>query len=186
MKKLAFILITVLIAFFPAFSGDPTEEGIGTSPVTVYSGGIGAGAFFALSEEFRKESEQYLKLAFINSIQLKEKVDLFIDADWFLPGNNFGADLGFDFMFSRSAFSLFAGLGVGAHHFGKAGNEFGEDFGASATAHLGFLLDLSDRLLLRIRLPYHIVFNADKDMAVGLDIGFLFSDKFRRTKKLNY
>jgi len=185
--KTVFILLTTCSLFFhSAFSADPSEEGVKTTPVNVYSGGIGGGSFFALNEQLQDESEQYLKLSFINSIYLHKSINLFIDVDWFIPGSNFGTDLGFDLMLSRSDFIPFIGIGTGAHIFNKAGNEFGEDFGSSATAHLGFLLDLSDRLQIRIRVPYKIVFNADKDQGVGLELGFLFSDKFRRIKKLNY
>ncbi|MFC1584996.1 acyloxyacyl hydrolase [Fibrobacterota bacterium] len=157
-----------------------------TTPLSVYSGGLGGGAIFALSERLSDESEQYLKLSFVNSLYLRENLNLFVDIDWFAPGGNYGADLGFDFMFSRSDLRPFMGAGLGAHLFDKKGRNFGENLGASATVHMGFLLDLTDRLQIRVRIPYHIVFNADKDQGIGVDLGFLFSDKFRRVKKLNY
>ena len=47
MKKYTYALVTVLLVYVSAFSGDPSEEGVSTSPVTVYSGGIGAGALSA-------------------------------------------------------------------------------------------------------------------------------------------
>jgi hypothetical protein len=185
MKKMGCFLL--LLAFVQtAFAADPSEEGVPTSPLTVYCGGISGGAFFALNEELSEESEQFLRLSFINTILIKEKANLFIDVDWFAPGNNYGASLGFDFVLSRSQFQPLIGAGIGAHLFNKTGNEFGEDFGASATAHLGFLLDLTERVLIQVRAPFHIVFNADKDMGMGINIGFLFSDKFRRVGKLNY
>jgi hypothetical protein len=185
MKKTGFLWL-LLVGIQLVFSADPSEEGVKTSPVTIYSGGIAGGAFFALSDELSEESEQYLKLAFINNIYVIEPVNLFVDVNWFAPGNNFGADLGFDLVFSRSDFQGFLGAGVGAHVFNKTGNEFGDDFGPSATAHVGFALGLGERVQVQARIPFHIALNAATDMCIGLDIGFLFSDKFKKVKKLNY
>jgi len=67
MKKI--VLLWVLsLGMFPAAASDPSEEGVPTSPVTAYSGGVAGGAFFVVSEKYSNEPEQYLKLAFINSI----------------------------------------------------------------------------------------------------------------------
>jgi hypothetical protein len=180
------IIFTALFCIQSALAADPSEEGVPTSPVTVYSGGIAGGAFFPLNDELEPESKSFLKLSFINTVHLTDHMELFLDADWFAPGNNYGMDLGFNFLLTSSGFRPFLGAGVGAHVFDKAGKDFGENFGPSATAHAGFLLDLSDRLQIQVRVPYHFTANQAKDHSIGLDIGFLFSDKFRHVKKLNY
>ncbi len=62
----------------------------------------------------------------------------------------------------------------------------GDNFGAAGTLHAGFLLDLTDRAQVRFRIPCYAVANRSQDLAVGLDIGFLFSGRFKNVKKLNY
>jgi len=179
-------LLALIIIVSGSLAADSSEKGVPTSPLVVYSGGIGAGSIFSLNDELSDESEQFLKLSFINSIHLQNNISMFLDLDWFIPGDNYGADLGFDFFLSQSAFRPLIGLGVGAHSFDKKGSDFGQTIGMSGTAHLGFLLDLTENMQIRVRVPYHFVANSTRDHAVGLDIGFLFSDKFRKVKKLNY
>ena len=184
--KHSILFLALFLGIHYAMAGDPSEEGIPLSPVSVYSGGIGAGAMFALNDELSEESEQFLKLAFLNSIHVKKNVNLFMDVNWFAPGSNFGMDLGLDFLMGSSGIRPFMGMGVGVHHFDKQGEDFGHSLGASATVHIGFLLDMSDRLQIQVRVPYHFTANDARDHSIGLDIGFLLSDKFRNTKRLNY
>ena len=113
-------------------------------------------------------------------------MNLFLDVDWFAPGSNYGLGLGFDFLINDRGFRPFIGMGAGAHVFDKEGTAFGKNLGTSLTAHLGFLLDLSDRIQIRMRVPYHFTANDARDHTIGLDIGFFFSDQFRHVKKLNY
>jgi hypothetical protein len=168
------------------WAGDPSEKGVPTSPLTIYSGGFGVGASHALNDELKAVQTNFLKLTFANTVFFKDNVAVFFDADWFLPGNNFGADLGFDFMIvNTGAFRPFIGAGLGAHYFDK-GNDFGDDFGPSGTAHVGFTIDLSDRVQMRVRVPYHLVAGETLDHLIGLEAGFLFSNKFRHVKKLDY
>lgn len=169
-----------------ALAEDPTEKEIPTSPVTIYSGGFGVGGFRALNKELKKEQLNFLKLSFENTVYFKENIGVFFDADWFAPGNNFGADIGFDFQPLTGDFRPFLGLGVGAHYFEKAGGEFGNNFGPSGTIHVGFTVDLSDQVQMRMRVPYYMVGNEVTDHTVGMEVGFLFSGKFRHIKKLNY
>jgi hypothetical protein len=173
----------VLCMCLSAWAGDPSEKGVPTSPLTIYSGGFGVGASRGLNDELK---DNYLKLTLANTVFFRDNVAVFFDADWFLPGSNFGADLGFDFMLtSKGDFRPFIGAGVGAHYFDK-GNDFSDDFGPSGTAHIGFTLDLSDRVQMRVRVPYHLVGSATPGHLIGLEAGFLFSNKFRRVKKLDY
>ncbi|NLP01964.1 MAG: acyloxyacyl hydrolase [Fibrobacter sp.] len=167
------------------FADDPSEKGVPTSPLTIYSGGISAGAMIPLNNDLQDYSRSFMKLSFINQIYYREHIGIFLDVDWFAPRKNFGADLGFDFFLTSSDFRPFLGLGIGAHYFDKT-DEFGDNFGPSATIHLGFVLDVTESLQIRIRVPYHIVANETRDHAAGAEIGFLFSDRFRKVKKLNY
>ncbi|MBN2035231.1 MAG: hypothetical protein JW768_00680 [Chitinispirillaceae bacterium] len=186
MIKQACTITTLLAMCFSVWAGDPSEKGVPTSPLTVYSGGFGVGASRALNEELKAEQPNLVKLSFVNTVFFKKHIGVFFDVDWFLPGSNFGADLGFDFVLAdKSGFRPFIGAGVGAHYFDK-GNRFGEDFGPSGTVHVGFALDLTDRVQMRMRIPYNLVGNESPDHTIGLEVGFLFSNKHRRVLKLDY
>jgi hypothetical protein len=185
MIKQATAITAVLGLCLVSWAGDPSEKGVPTSPLTIYSGGLGIGASHALNEELKSVQTNFLKLTFANTIFFTEYIAVFFDANWFLPGSNFGADLGFDCMLLKNgAIRPFIGAGLGAHYFDK-GNEFGKDFGPSGTAHIGFAIDLSDRVQIRVRVPYHLVGGETRDHLIGLETGFLFSNQFRHVKKLD-
>ena len=168
------------------WAGDPSEKGVPTSPLRIYSGGICVGAVQALNKKLQDEQKNYLKVSFQNTMFFRKNIGVFIDIDWFLPGINPGADLGFDFVPVTGSFRPFIGAGVGAHYFDKRVGKFGDKFGPSGTVHIGFSLDLTDRVQMRMRVPYHIVGNKTNDQVIGVDVGFLFSGRFKNVKKLNY
>jgi hypothetical protein len=182
-----------LILFFAILSllsqpliADPSEDKAAKVPLGVHSWGLNLGAVYSLTDSLRAQSEQHFKLSISNLIFLNERTQLFLDIDWFLPGSgNFGGDIGFDYHLAEGALRPLIGLGAGLHNMDK-GNSFGQDFGPSATVHAGFLLDLTDILQIRVRVPYHLITNADWDQGVGLDVGFLFSSAHRNVKRLRY
>lgn len=184
--KLIPILTTLLLFSGTLFAADQSEKGVPTSPVTAYSGGFGIGAIYALNPELREKSEQFMKLSFINTLYFSNNASLFMDFDWLAPGNNSGMDMGFDLLLADGPVNPFMGMGVGIHILDKEGQNFGQNFGPSATIHMGMLLDLTDAMQIRIRVPYHLVGNAARDQGIGIDIGFLFKDRFSHVKKLNY
>lgn len=158
-----------------------------TSPLTIYSGGIGIGAVQSINSELQQDlSKRFLTLSFINTIYFKKNVNVFCDANWFGPGNNYGADLGFDGVFPGSDYSLFVGAGIGALYFDRTNQNFGENFGPSGTVHCGVTFDLTESIQMRFRVPYHIVVNNTRDNTVGFDVGFLFSNPYKKIKKLDY
>jgi hypothetical protein len=165
---------------------DPSEKGVPTSPLRIYSGGLCVGAVQALNKKLQDEQNNYLKLSLQNEIFFREHLAVFVDVDWFLPGVNTGAGLGFDFVPVNGSLRPFIGAGVGAHYFDKARGEFGDKFGPSGTVHVGFSLDLSDRVQMRVRVPYQVVGNQAGDQVIGAEVGFLFSGRFKHVKKLNY
>lgn len=185
MTKKAFALAAILSMAATLWAEDPSEKGVPTSPLTIYSGGIGVGAFRSLNKELQAKQENFLKVSFQNTVYFKENMGVFIDIDWFCPGNNFGADLGFDIVPVTGSFRPFIGAGVGAHYFDKTG-KFGDNIGPSGTVHIGIALDLTNRVQMRIRVPYHIAADKTNDQAIGAEIGFLFSGRFKNIKKLNY
>lgn len=184
MKKLI-VTSMVLIYTNLVFSADSSEKGVPTSPLTKYSGGIGVGAMMSRNNELQELSNKFFRLTFMNSVYLREHFGLFFDVDWFAPGPNFGAYLGFDYNLTTTDFRPFLGLGGGANYFDKT-SEFGKNIGPSFTAHAGFNLDLNENIQVRARVPYIVTVNENVDQAVGLEIGIMFSDRFRRVKKLDY
>lgn len=164
---------------------DDSEAGVPVSPLKRYSGGAGFGAMMSLNGELQDVSHQFLIVSFVNSYQVRERIALFFDVDWLIPNYNVGADIGVDFVGVAGEFHPFAGIGFGARHIDGEG-DFGDNFGPSFTAHVGFTLDLADNLAVRMRLPYHVVLNERRDHFAGVDIAFLFSSRFKKVGKLNY
>jgi hypothetical protein len=185
MNKYA-VLITAVVAVNSLVMADKSEEGVPTSPLTTYSGGVGAGALRPLNDELEGLEHNFFKLTILNTLYFRENVGFFLDIDWFAPGSNFGADLGLDYFLAQGDMRPFIGAGAGAHYFEKKTDDFGENFGPSGTVHLGCAFDVSDRLQVQVRVPYHFVATREIDHGIGLDIGLLFSDKFRHVKKYDY
>ncbi len=185
MKKLL-ILLFIFLNGFIIQAMDSTETGVSTSPLAIYSGGISIGALAPLNTELKNESSGFFELAFINDIYITSCVHLFINADWHAPGANFGANAGANWMFSKSSFRPFIGLGIGARYFDKIGNTFGENFGPEGTIHAGFLLEVTEAIQFQVQVPYYLTLNNAKDQELGVEIGLLFSKPYRHTKKLNY
>ncbi|KMQ52893.1 hypothetical protein CHISP_0114 [Chitinispirillum alkaliphilum] len=162
------------------------REGRKTTPLKIYSGGIGAGAMLDLDSEADAFSGQLFRLSFVNMWQFREHVALFADVNWFGPGRNFGADAGFDFLLSSSSLKPFLGFGIGAHHFESDEGSFSTDFGPSATLHIGFLLDITETVQVRMRLPYYVVLNEANNHGAGLDIAVMFTSPLSRVRRIHY
>ncbi len=180
------ILVSIIIVCFSVLAADPTEKNVPTSTLAIYSGGFEVGAIRSLTDSLRTESQRFFKLAFINEVHFNENVYLFADIDWLAPSRNFGVEVGIDCFLSSSPFRPFIGGGAGVRLFDKKGYRFGDNIGPSATLHGGFLFDLSKYVQLRVRTPFHVVFNKTNDMGAGLDIGILFSNPYRQVRQLNY
>jgi len=187
MKKGVLVIMTVLACGSVFAEGnDSVSKSVPTSALTTYSWGFGAGAFRVVDREFQNPDNQvFLKMAFENTIYLRKNLDAFIDADWFIPGGNLGADAGLDFIFNRSDFRPFFGAGVGAHYWDKS-KSFADGFGPSGTIHAGASIDLSRSLQLRIRVPFQFTWDKAGDKVLGLEIGFLISRPWRHIEKLDY
>jgi hypothetical protein len=186
MKRILSITALLSVAMIiVVWAEDPTEKGVPTSPLTIYSGGFGVGASQAISKELIDKQNSFLKLSLQNAVYFKQNMAVFFDLDWFGLGNNYGADLGVDFIPVTGSFRPFIGGGVGAHYFDKS-DKFGDNIGPSATLHAGFALVLTNRVQMRARVPYHVALNQRNDQCAGVEVGFLFSGRFKHIKKLNY
>lgn len=185
MKKVVMCL-ALLVMVQIGMAADTTEQGVRTVPLKIYSGGIGTGVMLPLNPEFEDYSRRFLKVSFINTWQFREYSALFLDVNWLALGKNFSLETGFDFLLSSSDFRPFFGFGIGGHYFEERGNGFDQNFGPSATAHLGFMLDITDEVQVRLRVPYHVILNDTRDSGVGFDFGVMFTDKLRKVRKLDY
>jgi len=188
-KILLSVAAAALVSSSFAAGGDPTEKGVSKSSLKIYSGGVALGAMGALSTKFQDDVGDVLfGVSFINTWQFRDNVALFADVSWFAPGANYGLDAGVDFLFSASSVSPFFGLGIGGHNFGKGrdGQDFGDKFGPSFTAHVGCAIDVTETVQVRLRAPYRFTLTSDKDNGFGVDLGVAFSSKFSKIKKLDY
>lgn len=181
-----YIVLGMIVMLFCGSWADTSESGVPTSPLTIYSGGIGVGTIHSLNDTLKMETKTFLKLVFINDVYLVDNVHLFIDIDWLAPRANFGADVGLDYVFMTSRFRPFLGAGAGARYFDKKGYDFGDNIGPAGTLHAGFMADISKTVQMRFRVPFHVVLNRTSDCGIGLDIGVLFSKPYRQVKKLDY
>lgn len=179
-------LVLIMFCAGMVIAEDSSERNVSKTPLKILSSGLGIGSVLSINEELKNTSEQFLSVSFINSVYLKDHINLFIDASWFAPGPNFAANMGFDFFMTQSGFRPFVGLGAGVQYYEKSNYDAGENIGPSGTIHAGFLLDVTDRLQVRFRIPYYVAANHSRDHAAGFELGFLFSGRFKNVKKLNY
>jgi hypothetical protein len=186
LPTLAGLLLTTTLAQAEDLNLNNTPETtyVALSP---YSFGVGVGAMTAINPELRDESAAHIRLSFAQSIRFQENLDLGLDVDWWGPGGNWGGTLFLDYVFGKGALQPLIGLGAGIHNWDYY-DKFGEGFGTAFTAHAGIMMDVTDELQLRVRVPYHLTFNANQDMSAGLDIALLISSPHRKTnvKKLKY
>jgi hypothetical protein len=185
-KILTAAAVALAITAQGALAGDPSEQGVPTSPLHIYTGGIGVGAIRSMNDELKADQSVFLKLSFLNSFYFRKDMSLFLDADWFIPGKNFGADFGFDFILFEGDIRPFIGAGVGAHYFSKKTAKFGDNFGPSGTVHLGCIIDVTDQVQIKLRVPLHVVGNEAVDQGAGIDVGMMFGSRYRSVKKLDY
>ncbi len=181
----ALVVLTVVLAGITnAWSQDSSEVRAEKVPLKVYSGGFSAGGMIPINQELDNQSNALLKLSFNNTVYFQGPARFFFDVNWFGPGRNFGADAGFDMVASSGKMGAFVGVGIGAHHFDKGGYAFGENFGPSATVHVGMEFDLTDQVQVRFRAPYHVVVNETRDQTIGFELGVLFSSRFKKINRL--
>jgi hypothetical protein len=159
-----------------------------TVALSRYSAGPGIGVLGAVSGDMTQISEQFLSLSLSQSIRFRENWDLGIDADWWVPGNNFGGTMAVSYLFGNAAFRPFVGAGAGLRSLDYEGEPFGKGLGVEGLVHAGLYLDVLDNMQLRVRVPYRVIANSHKDQAAGLDVALLFSSSMRKTRvrKLTY
>lgn len=157
-------------------------------PLSPYTMGFGGGAFAAVNGELANESEAFLKMSLVQSIQFGNHLAMGLDINWFAPGANWGGDMTVNYLMGNASFRPFIGAGAGFHYFDKKGQDFGQGLGPSGVVHVGLMLDVLDELSMRIRVPFYLIANKDQDRMVGMDVAFLLGKPpySKRVKKLVY
>jgi len=153
-----------------------------------YALGPGIGVVGSVSGDMTNISEQFLSVSLSQSIRFRENWDLGIDAEWWVPGSNFGGTMAVSYLFGNGAFRPFVGVGAGLRSLDYEGEPFGKGLGVEGLVHGGMYLDVLDNLQLRVRVPYRVIANSHRDQAAGLDVALLFSTSMRKTtvRKLTY
>jgi hypothetical protein len=188
----AFTLILALSAA-PALVG-AEDVNLNNRPETTtvalsqYSIGPGLGVVGATAGHMSRISDQFLSISLAQSIRFKENWDLGIDADWWVPGSNWGGTVAVSYLFGNAAFRPFVGAGAGLRSLDYDGEPMGKGLGVEGLVHVGVYLDVLDNLQMRVRVPYRVIANSHGDQAAGLDVTLLFSSSQRKTRvrKLTY
>lgn len=159
-----------------------------TVALSRYAVGPGVGVVGVLGGDLTEVSEQFLSLSLAQSVRFRENWDLGIDAEWWVPGSNFGGTMAVSYLFGDAAFRPFVGAGVGLRSVDYDREPFGKGLGVEGLIHGGLYLDVLDNMQMRVRVPYRFIANSHGDQAAGLDVALLFSSSLRKTKvkKLTY
>jgi hypothetical protein len=194
MKKLFVCLAAVSVLTGVAFAagGEPSEAGISTSPLKIWSTGVGGGFLYPLNTEFKDScGGAFGKIIWTNSFDFTDNIALFADFNWYIGNSlgNGGADLGVEYTcLPCERVKPFLGVGAGAHYFHResAKDDISKAFGGSATVRVGVSLALTNTVDVKIRVPFHAVFTQTADMGVGVDLCVMFYNSLRHVKSVDY
>jgi len=196
MKKLFSCLaaVCVLTGAAHAAGGDPSESGISTSPLKIWSAGVGGGLLYSLNDSLKGTPGKSLGEVFwMNSFDFTDNFSLFADINWYMTDSgaaNFGIDLGGDYMFSDGRVKPFLGAGIGARYYDKLSDTEGKSggtIGGGALVRVGVALELTETIEVRVRVPFQFAVIGDvNDMRVGAEVGVMFFSNLRNVRKLGY
>lgn len=189
MRKLIVCLAAVFLFTGAAFAAD---NGVSTSPLKIWSTGVGVGGFYPLSDAIKDRGEFFARVAWMNSFDFTEDFALVLDINWYADKDfeslgNFGVDAGGDYTFlSASRVSPFLGAGIGLLYFGEK-DSLDALAGLSVTARAGVALKLTETVDVKVRVPFHLLVGGDTtEMGVGFEVGVMFYSSLRGVKRLNY
>ncbi|GBU20936.1 hypothetical protein R80B4_00823 [Fibrobacteres bacterium R8-0-B4] len=191
MKKYVACLAAVCVFAGAGFAagGDPSESGISTSPLKIWSTGVGGGLLYSLSDEIKDSCGQsFGEVVWLNSFDFTENFALFADVNWYIGESlkNFGLDLGGDYVFSPGRVKPFLGVGVGARYY-DMGGESGGSFGGAGIVRVGVTLELTNTVEVKLRVPFHFaLIDEAKDMRIGAEVGVMFFSSLRNIKRIDY
>jgi hypothetical protein len=184
MKKSG-LITSVCISILLMGSIVSAEETVSGSRLKIYSGGFSLGGSKPVSDSLEAFAEGMGNLSFVNTFFFRENVSFFWDVNWFFPKANLGTDLGIDFVLLTGDVRPFIGAGAGVQYFDKS-EEFSDNIGPSAVIHAGVAFELTDAVDVKVFVPYHIVMNKTRDQTVGVQFALMFSNRFKKVKKLEY
>jgi hypothetical protein len=190
MRKILSVLAVAAVlpgALFAA-GGDRSEAGVPTSPLKILSYGAGAAVMAATFDDAEEWGSAFgLSSNFL--WRFMDNAALFADINWYYYENakNAGAEIGMDYFFASSSVRPFAGAGIGAHYYGDpARPDRDYKLGPSVRAHVGVEVGMTETVALRVMAPFRFTMTKANDVSVGLEVGFLYSDKVSKVRKLNY
>lgn len=157
--------------------------------LTPYAVGPGVGVLGAINQALLNQSNAFLKLSIAQTWRFQDHWDAGLDLDWWLPGSNFGGLLNVNYVFGDGGFRPFVGLGAGVQYIDNPSYaNFGKGLGAAAEIMVGTYIDVTDGVHLRLRVPFEVVVNNQRDRAAGIDAALMFSfpQYNTRVKKLKY
>jgi len=191
MKKSLVCLAAVCVLAGGAFAagGDPSESGISTSPLKIWSTGVGGGLLYTLSDDMKTVyGQSFGEVVWLNSFDFTENFALAADISWYIGENatNFGLDLGGDYVFSQGRVKPFAGAGFGVRYYDEVGKTESV-VGGGALVRVGLALELTNTVEVKVRVPFHFaLIDEIKDMRVGVEIGVMFFSNLRNVKSIDY
>ena len=161
------IRITVVMLLFSIFLS--AQEGYSVDP---YTFGITIGGSGALTDSLKSDDKtQLFTVAVTNSWALNNYVAVPLDIEWYSL-TNFALFTGLEMSVGSKQIRPLLGANVGLAYMNKGG------FGPALKAQLGIQLNLTRTFGLKIKAPYRIVFNDNKDQMVGAEVTFIWYNKF--------
>ena len=169
MKILKIILPLLLLSSLSA------QEGYSVDP---YTFGISIGGSGALTDSLKEADDTQLFTAAINnSWNLNNYISVPLDIEWYSL-LNFGLFTGIEMSIGNQQIRPFLGLNGGAVYMDKGG------FGPALKAQLGLQLNLTRTFGIKIKVPYKIVFNENRDQMLGAEIGLIWFSKFKHVQTI--
>ena len=164
------VLFTLLFSVFTF-----AQEGYSVDPFTF---GISIGGSGALTDSLSNDDESSLFLAGISGTwALNPTIAVPVELEWHSL-KNFGFFAGIEGAFGTKQIRPLIGGSVGGMYMDEGG------FGLALKGVAGLQLNLSRTFGIKIKVPYRIVFNDNKDQMVGGEITLIWFSKFRHVQTI--
>lgn len=124
----------------------------------------------------RQRYSQMVRLAYLNAWEFRDNLVLGLDLSWAMP-NVLGADIGLQYLFTRTDFSPFLGAGAGIQYVSPLDDttdSYKRNSGPALNAQAGLLLFRTYDIHLQARAQYQWVFNEDLDQGMVYDVGVIY------------
>ena len=154
-----------------------------SSPLSVYSWGIGL-AGERISPAGGAPPRGLAGLSLVNWLYVSSQCNFFCDGLFMPAGTNAAVSAGFDFLPAKTALNPYIGAGAGILYSEKAATTFANRIGVGLVGRMGCLLDLNDRLQIRVQIPGMIFAQHGIGYRVGLEAACVFSGPYKNVRVL--